>query len=150
MESAKDSIFSFHNNLALLQPNQQQLHYHLHNLLTKYDKVLLLPYEIRPYLFHIYLFLSTLHFSPLQMLYLIFFGPLLLLFTFLILIRLLKKLLRIFFPFIWTKLLDVPQESTFLEVTFPSDTNKEAYATEQLYRVLHKLAQPKNYLALLY
>lgn len=44
--------------------------------------------------------------------------------------------------------MDKPQDSTFLEVTFPSDTNKPAYATEQLYHLLHKLAQPRNYLAL--
>jgi len=140
MESAKDSIYFDNNNLALLHTIQQQLFSHLHFLILYVTS--LYSYSVS-LIYHVYS-----HFTPMQMFFLIFFGPFFILLFILILFRLLKKLLHIFFPFIWTKLLDKPQESTFLEVTFPSDTNKSAYATEQLYRLLHQLAQPKNYLAL--
>ncbi len=33
----------------------------------------------------------------------------------------------------------------FLELTFPSDTTKSAYATEELYRLLHTLSRQKNF-----
>jgi hypothetical protein len=33
----------------------------------------------------------------------------------------------------------------FLELTFPSDTTKSAYATEELYRLLHSLSKQKNF-----
>ena len=140
MESAKDSIFLNHNNLALLHNIQQQLFSHLHFVIlyvtNLFSSTILLLFQVSN------------HLTLVQMFILVLFGPFFILLSFLILSRLLKKLLHIFFPFIWTKLLDKPQDSTFLEITFPSDTNKSAYATEQLYRLLHQLAQPKNYLAL--
>jgi len=36
------------------------------------------------------------------------------------------------------------REKTFLELTFPSDTSKSAYATEQLYILLHTLASQRS------
>ncbi len=37
------------------------------------------------------------------------------------------------------------EKKTFLELTFPSDTSKSAYATQQLYVLLHTLAKQKNF-----
>jgi len=142
MESADDPLSNTITSLALLHQIQQQLFSHTHFLLLYVAHLFSLPVT------KLLLYQISTHLAPAQIWSLVLSGPFLVLFLFLILLRLLKKLLHIFFPFVWTKLLDKPQESTFLEVTFPNDTNKSAYATQQLYNLLHRLAQPKSYLAL--
>jgi len=47
------------------------------------------------------------------------------------------------FPNVFARFLpETPK--TFLELTFPSDTSKSAYATEQLYKLLHTLSRRKS------
>lgn len=38
------------------------------------------------------------------------------------------------------------EENTFLELSFPADTSKSSYATEQLYTLVHTLARQRNFL----
>lgn len=38
------------------------------------------------------------------------------------------------------------EEKTFLELSFPADTSKSSYATEQLYTLVHTLARQKSFL----
>ena len=38
------------------------------------------------------------------------------------------------------------EEKTFLELSFPADTSKSSYATEQLYTLIHTLARQKTFL----
>ncbi len=38
------------------------------------------------------------------------------------------------------------EDNVFLELSFPSDTSKSSYATEQLYTLVHTLARQKNFL----
>jgi len=45
---------------------------------------------------------------------------------------------------IGVKLLKDSREKTFLELTFPQDTSKSAYATEQVYNTMHTIAAQKN------
>lgn len=47
--------------------------------------------------------------------------------------------------FIFSRFIKKVEEKTFLELTFPSDTSKSAYATEQLYTLIHTLAKRKNF-----
>jgi len=56
------------------------------------------------------------------------------------LVKSILELIRIFAPNIFKKFIPV-EETVFLEVTFPSSTSKSAYATTQLYTLLHTLAR---------
>ena len=56
------------------------------------------------------------------------------------LVKSILELIRIFAPNIFKKFIPV-EETVFLEVTFPSSTSKSAYATSQLYTLLHTLAR---------
>lgn len=56
------------------------------------------------------------------------------------LVKSVLELIRIFAPNVFKKFIPV-EETVFLEVTFPSSTSKSAYATTQLYTLLHTLAR---------
>ncbi|HUD45169.1 MAG TPA: DUF87 domain-containing protein [Patescibacteria group bacterium] len=55
-----------------------------------------------------------------------------------------RGLYRTGIPFIFRRFLKDTTEKIFLELTFPSDTAKSSYATEQLYRLLHTLARRRS------
>lgn len=58
----------------------------------------------------------------------------------------LLSLFRTLTPLILSRFLK-EESKTFLELTFPSDTSKSAYATEQLYTLLHTLARQQSFFA---
>lgn len=104
----------------------------------------LLPLPM-PWRLTIYNFLNSLpipHLSPLAItLIVIFWQPILLLIiviAFFFVFLLIKYVIpAIFSYFIRQRKI----EHTFLELTFPSDTSKSAYATEQLYKLMHTVAR---------
>ncbi len=59
-------------------------------------------------------------------------------------LRFLLGLTRSILPIILKKFGKIEQK-IFLELTFPSDTGKSAYATEQLYTLLHSLARRRTF-----
>lgn len=83
--------------------------------------------------------------SPMETTILVLVGPILtivfLYFTVLLFIR----IVRMVIPFVLTRFGRKPKEKTFLELTFPSDTDKSAYATKQLYTLFHTLARQKSF-----
>lgn len=90
----------------------------------------------------LYHFLNTLPFPAIskgQLVFLAFFGPIIFLLITYILITLLIHFARTTLPMIISKLRKETQDKVFLELTFPSDTSKSAYATEQVYRLFHTL-----------
>lgn len=52
--------------------------------------------------------------------------------------------IRSFIPFVLSKTPKKPVKQVMLELTFPADTSKSAYATEELYALLHSLARQKD------
>ncbi|MFA5932871.1 MAG: type IV secretion system DNA-binding domain-containing protein [Microgenomates group bacterium] len=77
----------------------------------------------------------------------VMFWPLWLILSLLLLYFLIKasiSFLQVIFPLIFARFLPV-QPKTFFELTFPSDTSKSAYATQQLYTLLHTLAKQNNF-----
>lgn len=133
----------------------QQVHNHTLPLWNVYILSLLLslpgvPIEwklgIYNFLTHIPL-LSSLHLSPLWFGILIIIGPLgmvilLVFFTFVV-IKLVKNIIAPFVFLLLGKVGVKPKQEgkAFLELTFPSDTTKSAFATEQLYILLHSRAR---------
>ncbi len=85
--------------------------------------------------------------SPMQVTLIVVFGPFLSLIffiiTFLLLIRGIKALIPAVFRLFIKK---QKQEHVFLELTFPCDTSKSAYATEQLYNLFHSLSRQQSLL----
>lgn len=78
---------------------------------------------------------------------LVMFWPLWLILGFALLYFLLKSLLpflQIMFPILFGRFLPTTPK-VYLELTFPSDTSKSAFATEQLYTLLHTLARQKSF-----
>ncbi len=60
------------------------------------------------------------------------------------LIKTFISLLQIILPILFGRFMPI-QPKKYLELTFPSDTSKSAYATEQLYTLLHTLAKQKTF-----
>ncbi len=91
----------------------------------------------------IYHFLSSLplpQLSPMAVTVLIVAGPFCffaLLFAGILLIRRFSKTVV---PFVLSKFPKKEQKKVFLELTFPADTSKSAYATEELYKTIHTVA----------
>lgn len=115
------------------------------------DLVLPLPFisietklAIYNFLTHIPI-ISSIHLSFPVFILLTLFGPiglLLVLGVFMFFVFQLAKLLVSFLP--TGSFLFKEDEKTALQVMFPADTSKSAYATEQLYRLLHTLAAQKD------
>lgn len=92
-------------------------------------------------------FLPSLHLTPVWLGILLILGPLitvlLTVFTVFISVKLIRNIITPLIIFILRKLgvKLSQQEKTLLQLTFPSDTTKSAYATEQLYILLHTRAR---------
>ncbi|HWY78925.1 MAG TPA: DUF87 domain-containing protein [Candidatus Sulfotelmatobacter sp.] len=92
-------------------------------------------------------FLSTLHPSPLTLTVLIILWPELILLFVIVFTIFLVQSIQAIFPHIMRLVLlqRKPEVSSFLELTFPSDTSKSSYATEQLYQLLHTLGRQQTF-----
>ena len=100
---------------------------------------------------HLAQFVSTLPvpgMSPFLFTTIIIFWPLISLVLLLIFLALvfviIRGTIRTGIPFIFRRFIKDTTEKVFLELTFPSDTVKSSYATEQLYRLLHTLARHRK------
>ena len=133
----------------------QQVHNHALPLWNMYVLSILLPIPFIPiewklgiYNFLISIpFLSSLHLSPFWFGLLMIFGPIGALFILALFIFLFIKIIKnVISPLLFLLLEKFgvnpgSDEKTFLELTFPSDTTKSAFATEQLYILLHTRAR---------
>lgn len=82
--------------------------------------------------------------SPMQTTILILIGPIIFLLFLYFFVKSIISLIRILIPFVLSKFNKTKEEKKFLELTFPSDTSKSAYATKQLYTLFHTLARQKT------
>jgi hypothetical protein len=96
----------------------------------------------------IYNFFATLplpHLSPFWATIIILVGPILFIVLVFFTTKAILKAIKVAVPLILKRFTKDPSEKTFLELTFPSDTSKSAYATQQLYTLLHTLARRKSF-----
>jgi len=115
-----------------------------HTLLLYLCLKLPIPVDWKLNLYH---FLISLPFPEItrgHLVFLIIFGPMVILLIGYILIRLLIYFFQFTFPMILAKFSKETKDKVFLELTFPSDTSKSAYATEQVYRLFHTLSRRRQ------
>ncbi len=96
--------------------------------------------------FAIYHFLSSLpipHLPTIMIIILFIFGPFLALLLLFGLVFLTYKLIKWLISVLVARFSPQLLEKTFLQITFPADTSKSAYATEQVYKLIHTLARRK-------
>lgn len=133
-----------------------QMQYHQMPLLDMFVLVILLKFPLPEAIFPMQARLDMYHSlaghlpgaatansHPLAFLTLIMFWPLwFMLGTMLIyfLVKWTYSLIQTFLPYISTRFTKT-QEKTYLALTFPSDTSKSVYATEQLYKTIYTVAQ---------
>ena len=79
--------------------------------------------------------------SPLQLTLLITLGPVGLVALFFILILLFRWIISTGIPVVLSRIGNHTTEKKLLQLTFPADTGKSAFATEELYRLLHTLSR---------
>ena len=82
--------------------------------------------------------------SPLVMFLVLAVGPISLIISLFLCAKLLLWLFRKLVPLLLFVFDRKKSEKKFIQLTFPSDTSKSAYATEQLYSLLHHLAKQKS------
>jgi superoxide dismutase len=124
---------------------KQLLSHHNFSLFTLVTVPLLYTPKLANY--HVSRFSSISGFSPIVVTLFLFFAPFIVILSVFVVFKILLWLLKIIFPYFWKKLHDTPQPNVYLQVTVPSDTNKSAYATQQLYLLLHRVARNKGILA---
>lgn len=91
----------------------------------------------------IYHFLSSLPISNLSttaLVAILVVGPFLTVAVLFFLFLTVRRILRSSFPSFLENFVRKPQEKTFLELTFPADTNKSAYATKEFFKTIYNLA----------
>jgi len=80
--------------------------------------------------------------SPMELTIIITLGPFVVLLFFLIIFFLVKYLITHIIPAVLRIFFKKGQQNhVFLELTFPHDTSKSSYATEQLYKLIHTVSQ---------
>lgn len=94
----------------------------------------------------IYNYLSSLQLqiSPVGVTISVICFPIFVLIFMYLLVRFILFLIKTLVPYILSKFGKEENNKTFLELTFPSDTSKTAYATEELYKLIHTLARRKS------
>src|ERR1035437_7883154 len=99
-----------------------------------------LPIHLKLAIYHFFTTLPLPQLSPMQTTVLILVGPILFLIFMYFLVKFVIVLIKTLIPFVLTRFKKTKEEKIFLELTFPSDTSKSAYATEQLYKTIHTVA----------
>src|SRR5258708_721120 len=100
------------------------------------------PLDWKMRLFHWYKpLIASLHLSPSSVFLIYFFWPFILIILFGILIYALYQVIKSILTIVFKLYGNKQVAYTFLELTFPSDTSKSAYATEQLFVQLHALGR---------
>ena len=135
-------------NAQLLQLTYQAQHNLLSvNQMTYLYTILGLPISMEQKLV-IYTWLCTLPLpiiTPLGFLGIIMFGPLLVLVLSVIIGALLVKAVRTVIPVIVSRVVKADDTKTLIQLTFPAQTSKSAYATEQFYSLLHTLSRKVSF-----
>ena len=117
----------------------------LHTLLLSISMSLPVSTAQKLNIYHWLLSLPLPNLTPFQMTILYIVGPATLVVLFFVLILLLLWLVRTVVPFILSRLVKHTNDKKFLQLTFPADTEKSAFATEELYRLLHTLSRQMNF-----
>lgn len=111
----------------------------------------ILPIETKLAVYHLLAslpFISSVHFSPGWFALTLLLSPLLM-WGFLIILGItIFSMFRkspTLLSFILSRFNKNIEQKSFLELTFPSDTSKSAYATEQLYNLLHTLSRQQSF-----
>ncbi len=99
-----------------------------------------IPISWRLAIFNFFSHLPLPHLSPAIATILILTGPIILLVFIYFAIKVILNITKIGTPAILNRFAKNTDEKTFLELTFPSDTSKSSYATEQLYKTIHTVA----------
>ncbi len=133
---------------AAVEYQQLQLLHQLqtHAVSTSQAPLLLLmflpiPIEWRLAIYNFFANLPLPHLSPALATILILAGPIFFLTFLYFAVKALLNITKITKPSIFRMFSKEEKEKTFLELTFPADTSKSAYATEQLYKTIHTVAQ---------
>lgn len=146
-------LFLMFASTSVTNSQQQQLLYQIqqhvlssHQALILYLMLILpIPIPWRLGLYHFFITLPIPTLSPFATLFLITVGPIgIILFLYFTVLILLKSM-RFFVPVLVRVLKKEQAKKAFLELTIPSDTDKSAYATEQLYILFHTLAREKGF-----
>ncbi len=130
-----------------------QIIQNLHSMTVTNNQALLLaismqlpgPLERKLALYHLLLKLPLPPLSPVALMTLLVAWPYLLVLCLFIVFVLFRFIIKTFVPFVLSKLPREKVKKVFLELTFPADTSKSAYATEQLYSLLHTLARQQSF-----
>jgi hypothetical protein len=99
-----------------------------------------LPIHLKLAIYHFFTTLPLPSLSPFGLLLLMTVGPIGALIFLYFFVKLIIAVIRTLIPFVLNKLKKTKEEKIFLELTFPADTSKSAYATEQLYKTMHTIA----------
>ncbi len=83
--------------------------------------------------------------SPIQLTLLITVGPVIVVIATFALISLLMWIMRVVIPWILSQFGKRPTEKKLLQLTFPAETDKSSFATEQLYALLHTLSKQHSF-----
>lgn len=138
-------------NAQLVQLIQQAEHQQLsinESLLLYIALHLPVPTSWQLGMYHFLTALPLPELSPMWFTILVTVGPILTLVFLYVLVVLLLKLIRFLIPLVLRRIVKVKEpEKVFLELTFPAETSKSAYATQQLYTLLHTLARQKSFLS---
>ncbi len=107
--------------------------------------VLPLPIEWRLAIYNYFSHLPLPHIPPMLLTFIILTSPILSIVILYFLIRGLIKISKLVAPMILKRFAKETEEKKFLELTFPSDTSKSSYATQELYTLIHTLARRKSF-----
>ncbi len=83
--------------------------------------------------------------SPQAFTVILLIGPYIFFALLFLFILFLRRIPTTIIPFIVSKFPKEAEKKVFLSLSFPSDTSKSSYATEQLYSLLHTLARQKDF-----
>ncbi len=130
--------------LQLLHQIRQHLLSHNQVFLLYIAMALLLPVAWRLNFYHWLTTLPIPPMSPTTITVLTIIGPFLFVATVFLIILKGKDVVKLVLPLFFVPLRKKPSPKELIQLTFPADTGKSAYATEQLYTLLHTLARQKD------
>ncbi|MDD3002476.1 MAG: type IV secretion system DNA-binding domain-containing protein [Candidatus Shapirobacteria bacterium] len=83
--------------------------------------------------------------SPMWMTIILVAGPILLIVLLFVLIKAILEIIKTVTPMIFSQFSKKRTDKKIIQLIFPSDTSKSAYATEQLYTLLHTLSRQVSF-----
>lgn len=104
----------------------------------------LLPISWKLAIYHFLTSLPLPEISPIGIILILTIGPVFMIGFLFFFTKYLLQAIKLTFTLVLSQVVSNPNEKTFLELTFPSNTEKTAFATEQLYSLIHTLARQQN------